>query len=112
MNIKHITLTLETTEARDVAKAMLRFWLYQKELARQSHTACKGRLEAGLRANEQALAEWRASDDLGFGGPKMPYSEAEIQQSETRLPACKKNMEEANAMAGYMINFITGKAHP
>lgn len=110
----HIELSVETTQPRDVAKAMLKFWTYQAEQARQGHSACVAQIEACERANRQAEQEWRNNDDgCGFGfGPELPFSEAEIQQHKDRLPKLEANLEEAVAMAGYMVNYITDKAHP
>ena len=111
----HIELTLETTQPRDVAKAMLKFWCYQAEQARQQHCIGAHKAEACKRANRQAEQEWRDSDDgagFGFGGPALPYSESEIQQHKDRLPKLEADLKEAKAMAGYMVNYITDKAHP
>lgn len=107
----HIELTIETTTPKDLAKAMLRFWQYQAEQARQYHAACKHRLEAGLMANERAKEEYRKNDDFGFG-PALPFSDAEIARCKGLIPGMEKNLEEANSMAGYMINYITERAHP
>jgi hypothetical protein len=49
----------------------------------------------------------------GFGfGPELPFSESEIQGHKDRLPKLLTDLEEAKAMAGYMVNYITNKAHP
>jgi len=110
----HIELTLETTQPRDVAKAMLKFWLYQAEQARQQHSVGFNKIEACERANRQAVQEWRNSDNGGgFGfGPKLPFSEADIQHHKDSLPLLETHLKEAKAMAGYMVNYITDKAHP
>jgi hypothetical protein len=110
----HIELTLETTQPRDVAKAMLKFWLYQAEQARQQHSVGANKAEACERANRRAEQEWRDSDDGGgFGfGPSLPFSKSEIQQHKDRLPQLEAHLKEANHMAGYMVNYITARAHP
>ena len=110
----HIELTLETTQPRDVAKAMMKFWLYQAEQARQQHSAGANKAEACERANRQAEQEWRDSGDgVGFGfGPLLPFSKSEIQGHKDRLPQLGAYLKEAKAMAGYMVNYITDKAHP
>ena len=114
MYCEGIELRVESLQPRDVAKAMLRFWLYQHEQARQARCACESRLEGGLRANRMAKREYEQSDQgLGYGfGFQKPFSDNEIQQCKDQLPGFQKNEREANAMAGYMINFITDKAHP
>jgi len=93
---------------------MLRFWIYQAEQARQQHTACGSKIEACERANRQTEQAWRNSDDgMGFGfGPSLPFSEGEIQHHKDELPRLEKHLKEAKAMAGYMVNYITDKAHP
>lgn len=110
----HIELTLETTQPRDVAKAMLKFWLYQAEQARQQHSAAVSKVEACERANKQVEQEWRDSDDGGgFGfGPQMPFSKQDIEYHRDQIPKLYTNWMEAKAMAGYMVNYITDKAHP
>ena len=110
----HVELTLETTQPRDVAKAMLKFWHYQAEQARQQHSVGFNKIEACERANRQAVQEWRNSDNGGgFGfGPKLPFSEADIQHHKDSLPLLETHLKEAKAMAGYMVNYITDKAHP
>ena len=110
----HIELTLETTQPRDVAKAMLKFWHYQAEQARQQHSAAVSKVEACGRANRQAEQEWRDSDlGGGFGfGPELPFSEQEIKHHKDKLPKLEAHLKEAKAMAGYMVNYITDKAHP
>lgn len=114
MICEHVQLTMESTQPRDISKAMLKFWLYQAEQAKRNYEACTGRLEAGKRANKQAAKDWRESDDvgLGFGGPPKPFSDHEIAHCERRDPILKQQLKEANAMAGYMINYITDAAHP
>jgi hypothetical protein len=113
MICEHIELTMESTQPRDIAKSMLKFWLYQAERARQRYAACKNRLEAGKEANKQALEEWRNNEAIGFWHvPAMPFSEEEIERYESRLPALDSNLSEANAMAAYIINYVTDKAHP
>lgn len=111
MICEHIELRLESLDNRDVAKAMLKFWTYQHDQARQQYTAVACRLESAHRANEQAREEWRRSDELGFG-PTLPFSEGEIKGLESRMPALEKNLQEAKHMLGYIINFITDRAHP
>ena len=108
----HVELTLETTQPRDVAKSMLKFWLYQAEQARQQHCLGAHKIEACERANRLALEEWRNSDDGGGFVPGLPFSESEIQGHKDRLPLLTTNLMEAKAMAGYMVNYITDKAHP
>jgi hypothetical protein len=110
----HVELTLETTQPRDVAKAMLKFWLYQAEQARQDHSTCASKIQACERANRQAEQEWRDSDDGGgFGfGPSLPFREADIQHHKDGMPRLATHLKEAKAMAGYMVNYITDKAHP
>jgi hypothetical protein len=110
----HIELTLETTQPRDVAKAMLKFWLYQAEEARQQHSLCAHKIVAYKRANRLAEQEWRDNDNGGgFGfGPSLPFSEGEIQRYKDSLPQLEAHLKEAKAMAGYMVNYITDKAHP
>jgi|GEM_PF-5454968 len=114
MKCTHVELTLETTQPRDVAKAMLKFWLYQAEEARQAHCSCISQIGACERANRQAEQEWQSNDEgVGFGfGPALPFSKAEIQHHKDRLPKLNANLKEANAMAAYMVNYITDKAHP
>lgn len=106
----HVELTMESLEPRDVAKAMLKFWLYQSEQARQQHSAAALKIEHANQANKEAKRQWDESDDFGFG-PVLPFDETDIKNLHSRLPALKQNLEEANAMAGYIINFITDKAH-
>lgn len=111
MICERIELRLESTDDRDVAKAMLKFWLYQAEQARQHHQAMSSKIDAALKANEEATEEWRKSDEFGFG-PHLPFTESWIERMKDRLPELKRNHEEATAMAGYIINYITDKAHP
>lgn len=111
MICEYIELTLESLDHRDVAKAMLKFWLYQAEQARQHYSAGSAKVKHADRANEEAREEWKRSDDFGFG-PHLPFPEAEINRMRSRLPSLKQNWEEAQAMAGYIINYITDKAHP
>lgn len=106
----HVELTLETLEPRDVAKAMLKFWLYQSEQARAQHSAVALKIEHAGRANREATRQWQESDDFGFG-PILPFSESEIRRLESQVPPLQKNLEEANAMAGYIVNYITDRAH-
>jgi len=106
----HVELTMETTEPRDVAKAMLKFWLFQVEQARQQYSAASLKVEHAGRANKEARRQYDESDDFGFG-PVLPFSDSDIERLKDRLPALEKNLEEANAMAGYIVNFITDKAH-
>jgi hypothetical protein len=110
----HVELTLETTQPRDVAKAMLKFWVYQAEQARQEHCIGASKAEECERVNMRVKEEWRNSDEGGgFGfGPQLPYSEAEIRRYKDELPRLEKHLKEAKAMAGYMVNYITDKAHP
>lgn len=110
MICQRIELTMNTLEPRDIAKAMLKFWLFQHEQARQHYTAASLKIEHAQRANEEARQRWQKSDELGFG-PHLPFKETYILSLVNRLPALKKNLEEANAMLGYIINFITDKAH-
>lgn len=114
MICEHITLTLDTLEPRDMAKAMLKFWLYQAEQARQAYSACFHKIRSCKDANDRATADWRDSDDgVGFGfGPSLPFTTTEIEREEQRLPLLKQNLDEANAMVGYMVNYITDRAHP
>jgi hypothetical protein len=107
----HVELTIDTLEPRDIAKAMLKFWLYQAEQARQQHAATSIKVDHAKQANKEAERQYKDSDDLGFG-PILPFSQSEIDQLTNRVPPLKKNLDEANAMAGYFINFITDKAHP
>ena len=111
MICEYIELRLESLDNRDLAKAMLKFWLYQAEQARQHHSACAAGLKHAELANEQATEEWRKSDEFGFG-PVLPFSNDYLERERNRLPVLKANHEEAKAMAGYVINFITDKAHP
>jgi hypothetical protein len=108
----HIELTLETTQPRDVAKAMLKFWLYQAEQARQQHSICAHKIVTCRAANKQFYQEFRDRADARFGGPCLPFSEDEIQQHKDRLPQLEAHLKEAKAMAGYMVNYITDRAHP
>jgi len=109
----HTELTLETMQPRDVAKAMLKFWLYQAEQANQRHSACANEIKACERANRQTEQEWRGGVD-SFGGPCpiLPYNESETQYLKDKLPNLEAHLKEAKAMAGYMVNYITDKAHP
>ena len=112
MICNHVELTMQTTEPRDVAKAMIKFWLYQHEQAKIQYEACRGRLEGGKRANKAAAEAWAEDDEcVGFGGPPKPFSDNEIEVCERNLPRLKKYLVEAIAMAGYMVNYITEKAH-
>ena len=111
----HIELTMDTTQPRDVAKAMLKFWRYQAEQARQQYSICTHVLSSYERANEQAIQDYRRAneDSCGWGGgPALPYSKAEIERQEALLPTVTKHYEEARAMLGYIVNFITDRAHP
>ena len=110
----HVELTMETTEPRDVAKAMLKFWLYQLEGTRQDYSIAKNKANACRRANAEAQAEWESNCEFagGFSGPRLPWTDCQIKAFENQVPEAEKNWEEAKAMAGYMINFITDKAHP
>lgn len=112
MICKHVELTMDTTQPRDVAKAMLRFWQFQCEQSRQELASDESKLEHMGLANERAVEEWRKNDELGFGGPSVPYSTLEIERVRSRIPQLKKHHREARALYGYMLNFITDKAHP
>lgn len=110
-----VTLKLESTQPRDVAKAMLKFWLYQEEQARQKYVACENKIIACKQANKRTEESWRANDNDGFGfgfGPSLLFDASYIASYERELPLLKAEHEEAKSMAGYMINYITDKAHP
>lgn len=110
MICEHIELHLESMDDRDLAKGMMKFWLYQAEQARQHYQATSSQIDAALRANEEATEEWRKSDEFGFG-PHLPFTKSWIEQLQDRLSRLKRNHDEARAMAGYIINYITDRAH-
>jgi len=114
MICEHIELSMRTTKTRDVAKAMLKFWIYQRERARSAYISSDNRADSMKRANQGAAAEWKSNSDdfVGFGGPPKPYSDSEIATAETQAPIDKKHYQEADAMYRYMLDFITNKAHP
>jgi len=114
MICKHIELSMETTEPRDVAKAMLKFWQYQLEEARQDHSIAANKADACRMANMQARDEWERDCEFtgGFSGPRLPWTECQIKAFEDKVPEAEKRLKEARAMAGYIINFITDRAHP
>lgn len=111
MICEYVELGLDSLDNRDIAKAMLRFWQYQAEQARQHCAAVRLQVEHAHAANNEAIEEWKQSDDLGFD-PRLPFSDGEIARLSDRLPTLQQNLKEANAMAGYIINFITDRAHP
>jgi hypothetical protein len=112
MICKHVELTMETTEPRDVAKAMLKFWLFQAEETRQDYSIAVNKIAACEQANARARQDWEDECVGGFSTLRLPYPESEIQMFKGRIPAVEANLKEAKAMAGYMLNFITDKAHP
>lgn len=113
MICKYVELIISSTEPRDIAKGMLKFWMFQQEEARREESSCRLQIDGCLRANRVAVDEWRNTDDcLGFSGPPKVHSDAEIETLRGRLPALQKHLHEANHMVGYMLNFVTDKAHP
>lgn len=112
MYCESIELTMETTQPRDVAKAMLRFWQFQFEQARQKVSASEAKANHMRLANKQAEEDWRKDGDASFFGPSVPYPTLEIERVDRSLPKLHRQYQEAKAMYGYMINFITDKAHP
>jgi hypothetical protein len=93
---------------------MLKFWLYQEEQARQKYAACENKIYACKRANERTKESWQSNnEDFGLGyGPILPFDGHYIASYEKELPLLKAEYEEAKCMAGYMINYITDRAHP
>lgn len=112
MNCEPVTLTIDSLDDRDISKAMLKYWLYQAEQARQRYSAAASRLESAQRANAEVQSAWEAEDTLDFRGPMLPFSKQELDRMTAALPEVKKNWEESTAMAGYFVNFLTDKAHP
>lgn len=110
MIIEHIELEIRHGAPKGLADAQHRFWLYQYEESQRNYLLVKHSSESMRTQNRIAKEDWsRDPDNISWGGPPIPHSEASIAQAEERAKKAQRQAQEAKAMLLFFVNHFIDK---
>jgi hypothetical protein len=101
MMFETVYASFDPADKKEVAKSILDFFIFQYQRALERYINCKGVAEGNIFANKMAQDAYHQSDDIGWG-PKLPYSERDIELNKKEEEKAKKDLDETKAL----LNFI------